>query len=970
MDAERGRGAGWREAAVACALALLVAAWPLRAGLVPAFGGGETVLFGVDVATAQLPWSAHVPGPGAEGAVERPRNPALSDQALCFYPFYRWVSRSWRGGDAPTWCPLIYAGAPGIANPQSGALDPQVLFVVLLEALFGEDWFVRGLAIVAWLRLAAAGLGAYLLARCLALARAPAALVGVAFGLSGYVVLWLNFSLGHVTPLLPWVLLGLEGVRGTRPRLAAAGAALAMALAILGGHPETAFYVGLAAGFWAFAIGRRDRRAGGLALAALALGSLMAAASLMPFAEYLALSGAHAVREREAARVAIDLVALGALAAALALALRFRSLFRDSTEQPRSEWLPGALGVALGVGGAALLLVGRGLPEPAALALVPDRLGAPGDGAGGYRGAGTFVEAASGWVAFPALAFALASWLAPNGRMRRRGLVAGLGLFALLLTIEVPGLLDVVRYVPLVGLGATVRLGAVASLMLALLAGDALQSAPRACRYAAAMALVPLALLALGTRQPEPVAEGVPTTPETDELFGLALAPGGELDGVRAEVEGWLHPELAVDRARVRVETITSDGTALASQPLDAPLVFRDGPSELVRREAPAAVDAAPPGARWFHAPYLVLGFLEAGHQRFTIDFFAAGVDEPVASRLAGVATIRRGANRSAVTLAMIGLGLALLCLPRVTSGRGAWFVPALALVHGLAFARGQNPAVPTSELFPATRTEALLAEQLGDARFFGDPHVLPPSTGLVRGLRALDGYDGMDVGTFNAYKYLVLRPGPNPLLAWNARGVDLESGAFRLFGVGMLALRDPLSAADARAFELVAGPGTPDAAECFVYRARDPLPRAFCVNRIVTPEELRALIDRDPRGFDPLAVACTRTDWRPEHPFTSATVSDVAWTNATVTLTAELDGDGLLVVTDQHFPGWRAYVDGEPAELLEANAIFRGVPLGAGRHTVELRFESTTLRAGTWLSGFAAVAVLLLAALGLRQGR
>ena len=65
----------------------------------------------------------------------RPRNRDLADQGIFFYPFYRWVARSWLAGDPPTWCPLIYAGAPGFGNAQSGALDPQVWALVALSTL-------------------------------------------------------------------------------------------------------------------------------------------------------------------------------------------------------------------------------------------------------------------------------------------------------------------------------------------------------------------------------------------------------------------------------------------------------------------------------------------------------------------------------------------------------------------------------------------------------------------------------------------------------------------------------------------------------------------------------------------------------------------------------------------------------------------------------------------------------------------
>lgn len=70
----------------------------------------------------------------------------------------------------------------------------------------------------------------------------------------------------------------------------------------------------------------------------------------------------------------------------------------------------------------------------------------------------------------------------------------------------------------------------------------------------------------------------------------------------------------------------------------------------------------------------------------------------------------------------------------------------------------------------------------------------------------------------------------------------------------------------------------------------------------------------------------------------------------------------GMLVLSEMHFPTWKAYVDGVPARLLRANHVLQAVALPAGTHTVELRAESLTLRAGLAISlGFA----LLILALG-----
>ncbi len=48
----------------------------------------------------------------------------------------------------------------------------------------------------------------------------------------------------------------------------------------------------------------------------------------------------------------------------------------------------------------------------------------------------------------------------------------------------------------------------------------------------------------------------------------------------------------------------------------------------------------------------------------------------------------------------------------------------------------------------------------------------------------------------------------------------------------------------------------------------------------------------------------------------------------------------GVLLLNDRWHPDWKVTVDGQPASLLRANFIMRGVAVPAGEHTVEFRFE------------------------------
>jgi uncharacterized membrane protein YfhO len=58
--------------------------------------------------------------------------------------------------------------------------------------------------------------------------------------------------------------------------------------------------------------------------------------------------------------------------------------------------------------------------------------------------------------------------------------------------------------------------------------------------------------------------------------------------------------------------------------------------------------------------------------------------------------------------------------------------------------------------------------------------------------------------------------------------------------------------------------------------------------------------------------------------------------------------------------------VDGEPARVYRADHLLRAVAIPAGRHTVEMRYESTALRTGIAVS-LLTVLIFVVGALSLR---
>jgi hypothetical protein len=147
--------------------------------------------------------------------------------------------------------------------------------------------------------------------------------------------------------------------------------------------------------------------------------------------------------------------------------------------------------------------------------------------------------------------------------------------------------------------------------------------------------------------------------------------------------------------------------------------------------------------------------------------------------------------------------------------------------------------------------------------------------------------------------------------------------------------------------------------------RVPDPMPKAYVVEGIRPAREPDSLtLLSDPR-FDPRHEAVVAADIpaRPPTAGYAGTARVVRRSANVVEVEADLSAPGLLVLVDAFRPGWEATVDGAPAEVLRANVVFRGVPLGAGRHQVVFRYRPAAVPVGA-----AVTVVCALGGLGLAR--
>jgi len=156
------------------------------------------------------------------------------------------------------------------------------------------------------------------------------------------------------------------------------------------------------------------------------------------------------------------------------------------------------------------------------------------------------------------------------------------------------------------------------------------------------------------------------------------------------------------------------------------------------------------------------------------------------------------------------------------------------------------------------------------------------------------------------------------------------------------------------------------------VYENLDLLPRAYVVHSArVLPDDETALAALADPGFDPAREVILAemeggelTSENGEARSKGEAVFVQAYEPERVVVSATLAEPGYLVLSDTYYPGWKAWLDGEPVPILRANLIFRALALPAGEHVVEFRFEPLSLRRGLVISLTALIMVM--AGLGL----
>jgi len=135
------------------------------------------------------------------------------------------------------------------------------------------------------------------------------------------------------------------------------------------------------------------------------------------------------------------------------------------------------------------------------------------------------------------------------------------------------------------------------------------------------------------------------------------------------------------------------------------------------------------------------------------------------------------------------------------------------------------------------------------------------------------------------------------------------------------------------------------------------------------------AVVPGEKEALDALTTAIGRGDATvvlenapPPNGLASGKVLAIDRGNNSLRIDAESGGDGVLVVNDAFWPGWRATIDGRDVPVWRADFLVRAVPWPAGRHLLEMRYEPEEVSIGWLLSGGGMIALFALMVLAWRK--
>jgi hypothetical protein len=264
-------------------LTRIPATWGFAIALLPFLVTGRAMVTGSHFGPLNLAYAVSPLSAGGGPAVHREYgNGFLSDVAFQILPFQAAVRNDLRAGRAPLLNPAILCGDVLLGAAQPAPFHPSTVIGSLLPLATART-------LAASLALFLEVLGVFVFLRDVDLSPLAALFGGAVWMLSLHSLFWVGWPVAQTFATLPLLCAGFRRIaRGCAGGFGTAVAALVLAL--LGGHPESAFHVAAVAGaYFAWEVARSPGRVRAMLLAVGAglLAAALAAPALLPFVDVI-----------------------------------------------------------------------------------------------------------------------------------------------------------------------------------------------------------------------------------------------------------------------------------------------------------------------------------------------------------------------------------------------------------------------------------------------------------------------------------------------------------------------------------------------------------------------------------------------------------------------------------------------------------------------------------------------------------
>jgi hypothetical protein len=328
-----------------------------------------------------------------------------------------------------------------------------------------------------------------------------------------------------------------------------------------------------------------------------------------------------------------------------------------------------------------------------------------------------------------------------------------------------------------------------------------------------------------------------------------------------------------------------------------------------------------------------------------------------------------------AVNAAFCGAGAAIWCFLMLGSVTAGWLAPALTallcvqlIYFGYGFAAQTNPELYYPKL---PILERIATGPPGRIMGF---NCLPANLAQIIWLPDVRGYDGVDplamVQLLKTARNLPAQEMPYAATQFMSPVLynDPETGLLRIPPVlDMLNVR----------YVIFRGSPPPDVKPSFVdtdywvWVNERAMPRAFVPRRVQVIAEEQARLDAMNRpDFNPSDIAYVEQPIELSHDSAAGKVEIVKDSYHHLTLLAQMQTSGLVVLADRWDSGWRAYVNDVEVPILRVNHAVRGVLMGPGKSTIRFVYLPSGFLVGLAITAAGGICLLTWAFVLVFRGR